>query len=63
LVNDVAQGEDLGLRLVIHQGQHVDGKAGLQLGLGEQAVQHHLGIGVPLQLDDDAHSVPVGLVP
>ena len=63
LVQDVPQGEDLGLGLVVHQGQHVDGKGGLQLGLGKQAVQHHLGVGVPLQLDDDAHTVPVGLVP
>ena len=57
------QGEDLGLGLVLHQGQHVDGKGGLQLGLGKQAVQDHLGVGVPLELDDDAHAVAVGLVP
>ncbi len=63
LVDDVPQGEDLGLGLVLHQGQHIDGKGGLELGLGKQAVEHHLGIGVPLQLDDDAHTVAVGLVP
>ena len=63
LVNDVAQGENLGLGLVVHQGQHVDGKGGLQLGLGIEPVEHHLGVGVPLELNDNAHSVPVRLVP
>ena len=63
LVNDMPQGEDLRLRLVIHQGQHIDGKGGLELGLGEQAVEHHLGIGVPLELDNDAHTVTVGFIP
>ena len=37
-------------------------KVALQLGLGKQAVEHHLGVGVPLQLDDDAHTVAVCLV-
>ena len=63
LVDDVAEGEDSGLGLVVYQGQHVDGKGGLELGLGKKAVQDHLGIGVPFQLDDDAHSVAVGFVP
>ena len=65
LVQNVAQGEDAGLKLPVdlHQGQHVDGKGGLELGLGEQPVEHHLGIGVPFELDDDAHTVAVGLVP
>ena len=58
LVDDVPQGEDLRLPLVLHQRQHVDGKRGLELGLGEQAVQHHLRIGVALQLNDHAHTVP-----
>ena len=40
--------------LVVHQCQHIDGERGLQLGLGEQAVEHHLGVGVPLQLDSHA---------
>ena len=57
------QGENLGLGLVLHQGQHVDGEGGLELGLGEEAVQDHLGIGVPLELNDDAHAVAIGLVP
>ena len=57
------QGEDPGLGLVVHQGQHVDGEGGLQLGLGEQVVEDHLGVGVVLEFDDDAHTVAVGLVP
>ena len=48
LVQDVPQGEDARLGLVIHEGQHVDGKARLHGGLGEEAVQDHLGIGVAL---------------
>ena len=53
----------LGWRWLCHQCQHIDGEGGLQLGLGKQAVKHHLRIGVPLQLNDDAHTVAVGLVP
>ena len=63
LVQNVAQGENLRLRLVVHQRQHIDGKGGLELGLGKQTVQDHLRVCVLLQLDDDAHAVPVGLVP
>ena len=65
LVQDVAQGEDLGLGLAagLHQGQHIDGEGGLELGLCKQAVEHHLGIGVPLELDDHPHAVAVGLIP
>ena len=33
------------------------------MGLGEQAVQYHLRIGVALQLDDHPHAVAVGLIP
>ena len=62
-VDDVPQGEDLRLGLVIHQRQHIDGEGGLQLGLCKQAVEYHLRIGVPLQLDDDPHTVAVRLVP
>ena len=38
LVDDVPQGQDLGLALVIHQCQHIDGEGGLELRLGKQAV-------------------------
>ena len=51
------------LPLVFHKRQHIDGKGGLELGLGEQAVQHYLGIGIALELDHDTHTVAVGLVP
>ena len=63
LVDDMPQGQDFGLGLILHQRQHIDGEGGLQLGLGKQAVQHHLRIGVALQLDDQAHAVAVGLIP
>ena len=57
------QGQNLGLGLVVDQRQHIDGKGGLKLGLGKETVEDHLGVGILLQLDDDAHTVPVGLVP
>ena len=38
LVNNMPQGEDLRLALIVHQGQHIDGEGGLELGLGKQAV-------------------------
>ena len=63
LVDDVPQGQYFRLPLVFHKRQHIDGKGGLQLGLGKQTVQHHLGIGVALELDHDTHTVAVGLVP
>ena len=39
--------------------QHVGAEAGLQLGVLVEVVQHHLGHGVALDLDDDAHAHPV----
>ena len=36
--------------------QHVGAEAGLQLGVLVEVVQHHLGHGVALDLDDDAHA-------
>ena len=56
------QGQDLRLRLVIDQGEHVHGERGLHLRLGKQPVEHDLGVGVLLELDNDAHAVAVGLV-
>lgn len=44
------------------QRQHDDADGVLELGVGVEAVEHHLGVGVPFQLDDDAHAVPVALV-
>ena len=37
-------------------------KRGLHLRLGKEAVQHDLRVGVLFELDDDAHTVAVGLV-
>ena len=38
LVDDMAQGQDFRLLLVVDERQHVDGEARLKLRLGEQAV-------------------------
>ena len=62
LVEDVPQGQDLRLRLVVDQREHIHGERGLHLRLGEEAVEHDLRVGVLLELDDDAHAVAVGLV-
>ena len=35
----------------------------LQVGVAPELVQHHVGNGVALQLDDDAHALAVGFVP
>ena len=59
-LDDVAQVEQLGPAAADRQ--HVGGERSLRRGVPPQLVQHHLGRGVALQLDDDAHAVPVGLV-
>ena len=61
-IENVAQGEDLRLLLVIDQREHIDGEAGLELRLREQAIQNDLRVRVALELDDDAHTGAVGLV-
>ena len=43
----------------VDDGQHVGAEAGLQLGVLVEVVQHHLGHGVALELDDDADADPV----
>ena len=58
----MAQVEYLRRTLVVNKREHIDGKAGLQLSLRKQAVEHYLGIGVALQLYDHAHAVAVGFV-
>ena len=64
LVQDLPQGEDFRLHLVVHQGQQDHAEGGLHLGLAEQAVQGDLGVGVLFQLNDDPHPLlAVGLVP
>ena len=42
--------------------QHVGAERGLQRGEAEKLVEHDLGDGVALELDDDAQAVAVGLV-
>ena len=51
------------LRAPAVDGQHIGAEARLQVGVAPQLVQHHVGNGVALQLDDDAHAFAVGLVP
>ena len=63
LVDDLPQGQNFRLLLVIHQRQHDDAEAGLQGSLVEQVVQYNLGVGIFFQFDDDTHTVPVRLVP
>src|SRR6185312_2887743 len=58
--DDVAQAHQL--RPAAVQRQHVDAEAGLQRRVAEQLVQHHLGGGVALQFDDDAHALAIALV-
>ena len=50
------------LRLAVHQRQHDGAEGVLQLGVLVEGVQHHVGVHVALELDDDAHALPVGLV-
>ena len=55
-----AQVEDL--RPLVDQRQHDGAEGGLERRVHEQLVQDHLGVGVLLELDHDAHAVAVGLV-
>ena len=48
---------------VVYQSKHDDAESIFQLRVLEQAVQHHLGIGILPELDHDAHAFSVGLVP
>ena len=50
------------LRLVVDDGQEDDAERRLHLRVAIQVVQHDLGDGIALQLDDDAHAFAVGLV-
>ena len=50
------------LRLAILDGDHVDAEDGLQLGLGEEVVDHHLAGLAALDLDHHPQAVLVGLV-
>jgi hypothetical protein len=57
---DVLQPEQLGPAAV--QRHHVDAEIRLQRRKAVELVQHHVADGVPLQLDHDAHALPVGFV-
>ena len=46
----------------VHQGNVVDGEAGLQGCKLEEGVEHHIGHSAHLELDDDAHTLAVALV-
>ena len=50
------------LRAAIHEGDIVNREAGLELGVFEKGVEHHVCHGSHLQLDDDAHTLAVALV-
>ena len=49
--------------LAVHQSQQDGAEGVLQGGVLVQVVEDHLGVHVPLQLDDDAGALPIGLVP
>ena len=49
-------------RAAMVQGQHVDAERALHGGEAPQLVQHHIGRGVTLELDDHPHAVAVGFV-
>ena len=48
--------------LAVHQGDHDGPKGLLHLGMLVQVVEHHVGVHIALELDDDAHAGAVGLV-
>ena len=76
-VEDGAAGDDLHLELdvllqhllkgqhtghTVYQRQHNGAEGYLHLGVGVQVVEHHLGHGVALKLDDHAHTLHRGVV-
>ena len=58
----MAQVEYLRLGLIIDQSQHDYREIGLKLRLHIKLIEHHLRICVTLELNDDTHTVAVGLV-
>jgi hypothetical protein len=58
--DEILEVEGLGPAAV--QGHHVGPETRLQRGEAVELVQHHIGHGVALDLDHDAHAVAVGLV-
>ena len=60
VVQDLGQIQHLGL--ILDNGQHIDGAGILELGVAVELIQHHVAVGLSLEVDDDAHTVAVGLV-
>ena len=58
--DDVAQAQNFGAAAA--NSQHVGRERALRRRVAPQLVQHHLGRGVALQLDDHAHAEPAGFV-
>ena len=58
--DEILEAEHLGLATA--QREHVRREAALRRGVPPELVEHHLGCGIALQLDDDADAVAVGLV-
>ena len=50
------------LRPAAVERDHIRGKARLQRGEAPELIEHHVGDGVALQLDDDTHAIAVGFV-
>jgi hypothetical protein len=50
-------------RLPVDDGEHDDAETRLHLRVGVELVQDHLRDGVPLQVHDDPHAVPVRFIP
>src|SRR5690606_10868685 len=50
------------LRLAVYEGQHDNAERFLHLRVLEELIEHHVGISVAPQLDDDAHPFTVRLV-
>ena len=46
-------------RDVVHQRHHVDPECRLHRSVLVELIEHHLGDGVTLELDDDAHAVAI----
>ena len=58
--DDVAQVHGHGPAAV--EGQHIDAEGALERGVAVELVEHHVGVGVAAQLDDDPHPISVRFV-
>ena len=61
-IQNLTQGQNTRLLLVIHQRQQNNTKGTLQRSLLKEIIQHHLGICILLQFDNDTHTVTIGFV-